>query len=78
MDELSTQDQSNDTQQFGFLKEILVKNDSRLSPRRNIKLWLRDEKETKNMSFIGRALVGVSVISFPSEGSTGVEGISGA
>ena len=60
------------------LKEILLKNDSRLSSRRNIQPWLRDEKETKNVSFVGSAPVGSSAISVPSEESPGTEGISGA
>lgn len=62
------------------LKEILLKNDGRLSFRRNIKHWLTDEEETKNVPFTGNAPVGSSAIrSFPSkEESTGTEEISGA
>lgn len=60
------------------LKEILLKNDSKLSSRRNIKPWLRDENETKNVSFVGSAPLGSSALGFPSEESNRSEGISGA
>lgn len=60
------------------LKEILLKNDSRLSSRWNIKPWLRDERETKNVSFVESVPLGSSALGFPSEESTHSEGISGA